>query len=256
MEIKNLKKAAQRIEKAILNKEKIILYGDADLDGVASLLLLKEAIQNLGGQIAAVYFPDREEEGYGISKKALERLKEKAPALFVALDCGITNFEEISLAKKLGFEIIVIDHHEVLDKLPEAEIIVDPKQKSDKYPFKELATVGIVYKLSEILLGEMSEMLKKSFLELVALATIADCMPKENENKIMIEEGLLSIEKSWRPGIKAFFEERSFENYDTSHKVSKLISLLNVRDVQNQLPASYRLLISPSLEETKKFLII
>ena len=100
----------------------------------------------------------------------------------------------------------------------------------------------------------MSQELKQSFLEIVALGTIADAMPREGENEIMIAQGLQSIANSWRPGIKAFFRERSFEKYDTSHKTSKLISLLNIRDVQNQSPASYRLLTVSSLSEAKSIL--
>ncbi|MBZ9578376.1 DHH family phosphoesterase, partial [Patescibacteria group bacterium] len=185
MEIKNLKKAAKRILKAIKNKEKIILYGDADLDGTTSVIVLKEAIKTLGGKIETIYFPDREKEGYGISKEALYYLKERAPALLIALDCGISNFKEILLAKKFGFEVIVIDHHEILDKLPDAEIVVDPKQKGDKSPLKYLATVGITYKLSELLFSnKMDDQIKKNFLELVALGTIADVMPRKDENKI------------------------------------------------------------------------
>jgi single-stranded-DNA-specific exonuclease len=255
MEIKDLKKAAERIKKAILNKERIILYGDADLDGVTATILLKEAIKNLAGQISAIYFPDREKEGYGLTKEAIFVLKEKAPALLITLDLGISNFEEILLAKKFGFEVIIIDHHEILDKLPKADIIVDPKQKGDKSSLQYLATVGIVYRLSEILFEKkISPELKQNFLELVALGTIADLMPRKGENEIMILEGLKSIENSWRPGIRAFFEEKAFENFDLFKKVSKFISLLNVRDIENQLPASYRLLTAPSLEEAKDIL--
>ena len=257
MEIKNLKKAANRIQKAIKEKEKIILYGDADLDGVSATILLKEAIKNLGGEISAIYFPDREKEGYGLSKDALFILKEKVPALLITLDLGISNFEEILLAKKLGFEIIIVDHHEILDKLPQANIIVDPKQEGDRSSLRYLAAVGIVYKLSELLFeNKMSLELRQNFLELVALGTIADMMPREGENEIMIAEGLGSIKNSWRPGIRAFFEERSFENYNVFQKVSKLISLLNIRDLENRLPASYRLLVSSSFEETKNILDI
>jgi len=257
MEIKNLKKAAERIKRAILNKERIILYGDADLDGVSATILLKEAIKNLAGQISAIYFPDREKEGYGLTKEALFVLKEKAPALLITLDLGISNFEEILLAKKIGFEVIIIDHHEILDKLPKADIIVDPKQKGDKSSLQYLATVGIIYKLSEILFeNKMSPELKQSFLELVALGTIADVMPREGENEVMIAQGLSSIKNSWRPGIKAFFEEKTFENYNVFQKVSKFISLLNVRDIENQLPASFRLLTASSLSEARNILSI
>jgi len=255
-EIKNLKKAAERILKAIKKGERIILYGDADLDGAAAVIILKETIKNLNGEISELYFPDREMEGYGISETGLTHLKNFAPALLVALDCGIGNFKEVKMAKNLGFEVLIIDHHEVLDKLPEAEIIVDPKQKGDKYPFKELATVGIAFKLSELLLKKkLTENIKQNFLELVALATIADMMPRSQDNKIMIEQGLVSLENSWRPGIRAIFEEKAFNHYSNlNQKVSKMISILNVRDVENNFPASFRLLTSPDLEESKKII--
>jgi len=254
IEIKDLKKVAQRILKAIKNKEKIILYGDADLDGAAAVIILKETIKNLGGSVSTVYFPDRELEGYGITEKGLNYLKKLGgKALLVALDCGIGNFKEVVMAKKLGFEVIIIDHHQILDKMPEASIVVDPKQKGDKYPFKELATAGIVFKLSELLLKNiMTENLRKNFLELTALATIADMMPREEENKIFIEEGLSSLENSWRPGIQVLLGMEPFKNYDNlNQKVSKIISILNVRDVENNFPASFRLLTSSSLEESK-----
>ncbi|UZE93522.1 MAG: DHH family phosphoesterase [Candidatus Nealsonbacteria bacterium] len=250
MAIKNLKKVAGRIFKAIKNKERIILYGDADLDGATSVIILEETIKNLGGNISAIYFPDREKEGYGITKNGLDYLKKFQPALLIALDCGIGNFKEIKLAKKMKFRVIVIDHHKILDKLPEADIIVDPKQKGDKYPFKELATAGIVFKLSELLLKEkMSQSLRKNFLELVALATMADMMPKVNDNKLFIEEGLGYMESSWRPGIKTLFEADFLKNFNLYEKVSKIISMLNVRDVENKIPTSFLILTTSSSQK-------
>lgn len=253
-EIKNLKKAAKRILKAIKSKENIILYGDADLDGAASVIILKETIQSLGGKISAVYFPDREKEGYGITEAGLNYLKNFSPALLITLDIGISSFKEAILAKKMGFELIIVDHHEILDKVPEAEIVVDPKQKNDKYPFKSFAAAGIAFKLSEALLKDKTtDNLKKNFLELVALATIADMMPQESENKIFISEGLQSLKKTWRPGIKVFFETKEFENFpEVSQKVYKIISVLNVRDVKYRMPACFRVLTVSSLPEAKK----
>ena len=256
IEIKNLKKVAQRIEKAIKKKEKIVLYGDADLDGMTAVIILADTIKNLGSKVAAIYFPDRELEGYGITEKGLDYLKENAPALLVTLDCGIGNFKETELAKKLRFEVIIIDHHQVLDTLPKAEIIVDPNQKGDKYSFKGLATVGISFKLSELLFrGKMTDSMRKNFLELVALGTIADMMPQESENKIFIEEGTSSFERSWRPGLRVFFETEPFKDYlNLNQKIFRIISILNVRDVENNFPASFRFLTSSSVEEAKELL--
>lgn len=257
-EIKNLKKAAERIIIAIKEKERVVLYGDADLDGVSSVIILKETIKSLGGKVSAVYFPDREIEGYGITEIGLKFLEKHAPALLLVVDCGIGNFKEIKLAKKLGFEVILIEHHEVLDRLPKAEIIVNPKQKGDRYPFKGLATVGIIFKLSELILGDkMKGVLKNTFLELVALATLADMMPQQSENKLFITEGLSLLKKTFRPGIRVFFKTEIFKNpLDFIQKVSKMISILNVRDIENRFPASYRLLTASTMAEAEKIVKI
>ena len=252
MEIKNLKKVANRIKKAIKNKEKIILYGDADLDGTASVVILKEAIENLSGKVAQIYFVDRENEGYGVNGKALEFLKPSAPALLITLDLGITNFEEMKKAKKMGFEVIIIDHHQVLNTLPEASIIVDPNQRDDKYPFKKLCTTGIVYRLIKILFGKnFSQSLNNNFLELVALATRADMMPQEEENKIYVEKGLQELERTQRPGLRAFWEIDVLPNLGKKEVIQKIISALNVSGLKDHLTKTYLLLTSKSEKETR-----
>jgi len=266
MEIKNLRKVASRIFEAVKNQEKIIIYGDTDLDGVASVIVLKETLEFLGYNRPIIYFPNREKEGYGINRKALLYLKKYAKegktnrTLFIAVDCGIGNFEEVKEAERLGFEVIIIDHHEILKKLPKASIIVDPKQKSDRYPFKELAAAGIIFKLAEILLGDkLSPRLRKNLIGITALATIADMMPIINDNKELIEEGLRSIDNSERPGLKVFFkmdlsrsaEERKNQN-NLQYRISKINSLLNVRDVKKGIPASFRLLTNPSESASRK----
>ena len=256
MKIKNLKKAAERILKAIKNREKIILYGDADIDGSSSVIILQESIQALGGKIKAIYFPNREVEGYGISEKGLKHLKKFSPALLIAVDCGIGNFKEIDLANKLGFEVIVIDHHQVLGKIPNALIVVDPKQKGDKYPFKELAATGIVFILSELLLkNKMTTSLRQKFLELTALATIADMMPQEQDNKFFVEQGLITIENSSQPSLKAFFENKSLkEIVNLNEKISKLVSILNIREIENGMPVSFQLLTSSTKQKSQKII--
>lgn len=243
-EIKNLEKVAKRILKAIKKKEKIILYGDSDLDGTVSVILLEETIKNLGGKVFEIYFPDREKEGYGLNEQALSYLKPKAPALLITLDCGISNFKEIKKAKRMGFEVIVVDHHEVLGKVPSASIVADPKQKGDKYLSKELANAGIVYRLTKILLKrKLDGLLNNSFLELVALATLADMMPPIEENKILIAEGLLVLNKTMRPGLKIFWKMDSIEKSSSIRMMaSKIISVFNTTESENHLTESYLLL--------------
>lgn len=263
-EIKNLKKAAKRILSAVKKGENIILYGDADLDGTTSVLILEETIKNLGGRAhgPTIYFPDRESEGYGLNERALEFLSKaaprRAPALLILLDCGIGNFEEIELAKKLGFETIVIDHHDILKNrgapqcTPVAAIVVDPKQKSDKYPFKQLATVSIIFLLAELLLGDnLSPNLEQSFMELGALGTIADMMPEEDINKIIIEKGLSSIFFSFRPGLRILLEVAGGGEDSPRKAVQKLVSILNITGIKNHLTEGYLLLSAPEEGEVK-----
>ncbi len=253
MEIKNLKKVSKRVLAAIKSKENIILYGDSDLDGISSVIILKEAIENLGGGVKTVYFPDREKDGYGMNKKALSSLKKYSPALLITLDCGIGNFEEAKIAKKLGFEVIIIDHHEILGGIPDASIVVDPKQPGDKYPFKQFAAVGLAFRLSELLLGKkMTIALRKNFLELAAMATIADMMPRIADNKKIIEEGLSSLRESWRPGIQALLNIKSFNSLNFIQQVSKMNSLLNIPDVKEGLPATFRLLTFSDIKKAEK----
>lgn len=256
MEVKNVPEAAERIKKAIDKKERIILYGDADLDGVCSVLILKEALKNMGGEIAAVYFPNREEEGYGITKTALEALGKFAPALFIAMDLGISNFEEIDLANQKGFEVILIDHHQILGSLPSAFLIVDPKQEGEQYPFTSFAACGLTLRVAEHVLGKaMTNSLRKSLVELATLGTIADMMPREQDNQALIEEGLSYLPQSWRPGLQALFQFEPFSQaLSLEEKIARVISLLNVRDIQYGLPAAFRLLVVSSLQDAEALL--
>lgn len=250
--ILNIDKAAERIKKAVANNERIILYGDSDLDGISSVVILEEAIKSLGGHVDSAFFPDREADGYGINLKALEMLKDKAPALFITQDLGIGNIKEVEVANKLGFEVIIVDHHETLKGTPAASIVVDPKQEADQYAFKGLANVGIAYNLCLELLGEdISKNLKNSFLELAALGTIADMVPQIDQNNEIIEQGLRSLKNTFRPALKAFLDilgdGKVFEG-----SLPKIISALNAAESINFKNQSYELLTSSSMPKCKE----
>ncbi len=253
--IKNLKEAADRIKLAVNNNERVIIYGDADLDGVSAAILVGEIVKNAGGKAAAYYFPDREKEGYGITKTALEKLAPLSPGILVAVDLGIGNFEEVKLARASGFSTIIIDHHEILDGVPEADIVVDPKQAGDDYPFKFFSAAGLVFRLAEEFFGAaFYGNLRQSFAELAALATVADMMPREGDNLDIIAEGLAALKQSFRPGLRAFFDTDAFFENDSrnfNNRLNKIIAVLNVRDLRGGLPASFRLLTTDSLEESQ-----
>jgi len=252
VEIKNLKKAAERIMKAIKDQKRIILYGDADMDGIGSTIILNEAIKNLGGKATAIYFPDRELEGYGLNEDALKFLKKQSPALLILLDCGISNLDEVKIAKKMGFEVMIVDHHQPLKKLPQASLIVNPKQKGDKYPFKEFAAAGVVFRLIEELLnGKMNTSLRNNFLELVALATIADTMPQTNDNLELVGEGLRSLKNTSRPALQAFWEIDPVIKDNINQFAQKIILACNAGNGKKHSNEAYLLLTAKSAKEAE-----
>lgn len=254
--MKGLKEAAERILKAITQREKIILFGDADMDGVASVIILEETIKILkkqSGPEITVYFPDREKEGYGINKSALNFLKDKAPALFISLDCGIGNVREVKFANKLGFEVIIVDHHEVLFKLPCASVIVNPKQKDDNYPFKRLACAAIAYKLARLLfLQAAQEWRPEEFLVLAMLATLSDQVPLKDENKQLVKQGMLALNYTKRPGLRALMKIFSFENLGIEEIFHTLLHPLGSAGTENHLNEAYLFLTETSLKKTKE----
>ena len=254
MEIKNLKKLADRIKEAIKRKERIILYADSDLDGVVALMIVKEIILNLGGQKPIIYFSDRKLEGQGINKEALEFLKEKSPALFLSLDCGIADFEEIEIAKKLGFEVAILDHHEIPKKLPKIKIIVDPKQgKKDNY-FYHLATAGIAFHLAEMMLGsKLQGNLREDMAGLTAFATISDMSPMTEVNRTLVEGGLSFLETSPRPAIRMMFDSSLVKDcLSTRQIIDKLVKIINITDKEKDLSEIYILLTIISKDEAKE----
>ena len=250
---KGVKEFISRILQAITKGEKIILFGDADPDGVASVIILKEALEILGNPCFFVYFPNREKEGYGLNKRALSFLKDKAPALLIVLDCGTGNFEEIEMAERFGFEIIIVDHHEILERLPKVKILINPKQKDDKYPFKELCTAGIVYKLAKSLLFEAQKSFEpERFLELAMIATLSDQMPLKEDNEKIVKEGILSLRYTKRPGLNSLMEVSGFKEFSEAEIREKIIPALAAANSINHKNEAYLLLTETSLKKAEK----
>jgi single-stranded-DNA-specific exonuclease len=245
--MKNLKKIARRIKEAVKNNEKVVLYCDADLDGVVSAVVLEKTIKNLNG-VVVTYVSNREKWGYGLSKSAVLHMKKEAPALLISLDCGISNFEGAREAEKEKLELIIIDHHKVIGVLPPAKLILDPLQKGDKYPFKKLANAGLVYKLSEEILGDSFFKVKDSFLEIVSLATIADMVPREADNKEILDEGLKLLKNPESIALSVFKKEFKKDFLD------KAVSLLNISKPKRKTNKAYLFLKSEKKEEAKKIL--
>lgn len=202
--LEGMDKAVVRIKQAINNNEKITIYGDYDVDGITSVVVLYKYLSSQGIDVD-YYIPDRAEEGYGLNENAVCLIKEKGTSLIITVDTGTTAVDEIKLANERGLDVIVTDHHECKQKIPECIAVVNPKREDSKYPYKELAGVGVVFKLVCALMGD-SEQAFNLYGDLVAIGTIADIMPLIDENRILVLYGLSLIGKRPSLGIKALLE--------------------------------------------------
>ena len=198
-------KAVNRISTAIANHEKIMVYGDYDVDGTTSVALVFSYLTAYYPD-CIYYIPDRYEEGYGISKKGIDYAKEEVISLIIALDCGIKALDNTTYAKEMGIDFIICDHHLPGADLPEAVAILNPKQNNCNYPFKDLCGCGIGFKLIEALTQErgLSFEMILPYIDLVAMAIAADIVPILGENRILTYYGLAQIRKNPREGIKLF----------------------------------------------------
>ena len=209
--------AVERIIKAINNKEKILIYGDYDVDGITSTTVLKKYLLDRGIMVDT-YIPNRLHEGYGLNKSAIEKIKEKGIDLIITVDCGISAIDEIEYVKSLGMDIIVTDHHEVGEKLPNAIAVIDAKRKDNTYPFRSLAGVGVVFKLIQAISIKLDikpeEYLK--YLDLVCVGTIADIVPLEGENRTIAKLGLMLIKVTKNLGLRELIKSSGYKEIDSN----------------------------------------
>jgi single-stranded-DNA-specific exonuclease len=190
--------ACDRIRAAIASKQRICVHGDYDADGICATALAVLILRELGAEVAW-HLPSRFEEGYGVSGETLDRLAEEGCGLVLTVDCGITAVAEVARASELGLDVIVTDHHRPGDELPECPIVAT---RPSDYPFPELCGTGVVYKLGQALLGARSEALRRH-LDLVAIATISDVVPLVDENRYLAREGLKTLAKTQKAGLRA-----------------------------------------------------
>ena len=217
--LKDIERAVARILEALEKGEKIAIYGDYDVDGVTSVSLLYTYLSRLGADIG-YYIPCRSREGYGLSTSAIDILKERGVELIITVDTGITAMEEVAYATALGIDTVVTDHHECRPELPEACALVNPHRADDAYPFKDLAGVGVVFKLicalemTRCRMDGRSEIdgvrqICREYADLVAIGTIADVMPIVDENRLIVALGLKLLEETKRPGLRALIDAAS-----------------------------------------------
>ena len=197
--------AVSRVRAAISRGEKIAVFGDYDVDGITATCLLTDFLRKQGAQCIS-YIPARLEEGYGLNPIALHQLQREGVKLIITVDCGITAVEEAELCKQLGMDLVITDHHECKDILPDAVAVVDPHRPDCHYPHRTLSGVGIAFKLAGALCGSQKEVLRH-YADMVCLGTVADVMPLQGENRVFVRRGLESMKENPRVGLAALMKE-------------------------------------------------
>jgi len=252
--MRDMEPALARIWKAIEAQEQILVYGDYDVDGITSTSLLTSALETLGGKVT-YFIPDRIKDGYGLSVRGVELARRRRVDLIITADCGITATAEVRLARQHGIDVIVTDHHEPIGEMPEAVAILNPKRHDCPYAFKELAGVGVVFKLVQGLHASRPDAYPDGFvarnLDLVSLGTIADVVPLVGENRVFAKLGLEQLHDSHRPGITALKEVAGLtaRRIESGHVAYILAPRINAAGRLGNAESGVRLLLSNEARE-------
>ncbi|MBR0490578.1 MAG: single-stranded-DNA-specific exonuclease RecJ [Clostridia bacterium] len=252
-EMPDMEKAVDRIIQAKEKNEKIIIYGDYDVDGITSITVLKSFLKDIGIE-AAYYIPNRLNEGYGLNIPAVEKIAADGYNLMITVDCGITCIEEIKRANELGMDVIVTDHHEVGDDLPKAVAVVDCKRKDNKYKCRDLAGVGVAFKLSQALamrLGlDEKEYLK--YLDIVCIGTISDIVPLVDENRLISKLGLMLVNQTRNIGLQAILKLSGYKNIDSTAISFGVAPRLNACGRMGHADEALKLFLSTNINEVNQ----
>ena len=249
----DMKIAVERILKAIENKEKIIIYGDYDADGITSITVLKSFFKDIGVEVSS-YIPNRLEEGYGLNKPAVKKIVDDKYDLMITVDCGISAIEEIDYANSLGIETIVTDHHEVGEKLPNALAIVDAKRKDNMYPCRDLAGVGVVFKLIQALSIKLNlkEESYLKYLDIVCIGTISDIVPLVDENRVIAKLGLMLVNQTKNLGLKSLLMSSGYKKIDSTTISFGVAPRINACGRMGHAEEALKLFLSNNINEVQE----
>lgn len=249
----DMEKAVDRIIEAINNQEKVMIFGDYDVDGITSVTILKKFLKERGLE-TGYYIPNRLEEGYGLNKEAVEKIIEQGYTLIITVDCGISGIEEIEECNKLGVQTIVTDHHEQGENIPNAYAVIDAKRKDNKYPFRELAGVGIVFKLIQAISTKLNleekEYLK--YLDIVAVGTISDIVPLINENRVIAKLGLMLIKMTKNIGLRELIIASNYKQIDSNTISFGIAPRINACGRMGHQEEALKLFLTDNIVEAKE----
>ncbi|MBR3249997.1 MAG: single-stranded-DNA-specific exonuclease RecJ [Clostridia bacterium] len=245
--------ALNRVLKAIENNEKVIIYGDYDVDGITSTTVLKSFLADRGLYVDS-YIPNRLDEGYGLNNEAIDKIAQEGYTLMITVDCGISANKEIDYANTLGIETIVTDHHEPGEILPNAIAVVDAKRKDNKYPCRDLAGVGVVFKLIQAI-GQKLNLDEKEYLkylDIVCVGTISDIVPLVDENRVIAKLGLLLVSQTRNMGLKSILISSGYKNVDSNTISFGVAPRINASGRMGHQEQALQLFLSTDVNEVKE----
>lgn len=244
--------AIERISKAIYRRELIAVYGDFDADGVTATALLNNGLTGLGARTTP-YIPHRTEEGHGLSVQGLEQFGALGVDLIVTADCGVSSLEEVKLANEMGMDVVVTDHHTPPPDLPPAVAVIDAKREDSQYPFRELAAVGLAYRIIQTLRQHLGHDEDESLLDLVALGSVADMAPMVSDNRNLVKRGLEVLNRAERPGLRELMARAGVSPgaLDAETISFTLAPRINAAGRVDHAITSYRLLTAASAAEAQ-----
>lgn len=249
----DMDKAVEIIIKAINNQEKVMIYGDYDVDGITSITVLKKFLEERGLKTGH-YIPNRLEEGYGLNENAIRSIAEQKYTLMITVDCGISGIEEVELANQLGIETIITDHHEQSESLPNAYAIINAKRKDSQYPFRGLAGCGAVFKLIQAIslrLGlEEKEFLK--YLDIVCVGTISDIVPLVDENRVIAKLGLKLVAQTRNIGLRELILQSGYKKIDSNTISFGVAPRINACGRMGYQEEALDLFLTKNIEEARK----
>jgi single-stranded-DNA-specific exonuclease len=253
--MKDMDKAANRVSDAIRGGEKVLVYGDYDVDGTTACSLVYTFLKDFGTPVD-YYIPHRYKEGYGINEEGIDYALEQGCSLLVSVDCGITAIEETEYARSKGLDLVICDHHTVGDQIPNAHAVLDPKRPDCPYPFDGLSGAGVAFKLVQAVLVRLGlpASVANKFLDLVCISTASDIVPIVDENRIIMHEGLKILNANPRPGIKALIDLVKLNpgKINTSSIVFSLGPRINAAGRMGDACKAIELLISEEPDESMK----
>ena len=251
--ITDMEKSVDRIILAIKENENVTIFGDYDVDGITSITVLKSFLKDRGLEVDS-YIPNRLNEGYGLNKEAIDKIKDNGCELMITVDCGISAIEEIEYANSLGIKTIVTDHHEPGNQLPDAHSIIDNKRKDSTYPFRELAGVGVVFKLIQAIsmkLGLKAEEYLK-YLDIVCIGTISDIVPLVDENRVIAKLGLMLIKQTKNIGLASIIKSSGYGKVDSNSISFGIAPRINACGRMGKAKKALDLLLSENVNEVIK----